>query len=128
MVIDTSAVLGIMQKEDGALQLLRKMAAAPVRYLSAVNFLEALVVMDSRLGPQGGEAVEEFVAATNIQIVPVRVEHARLAREAYRRFGKGNHGAKLNLADCFAYALAKEIGEPLLFKGHDFSKTDIRVA
>jgi ribonuclease VapC len=128
MVVDTSAVLGILLKEPDALALLRKMASAPSRLMSAVNFMEATVVLDSRLGPEGGNDVEDLLAATNVQIIPVRVEHARLAREAYRRFGKGYHGAKLNLADCFAYALAVETGEPLLFKGDDFAQTDVRVA
>jgi ribonuclease VapC len=128
MVIDTSAVIGILLREGDAAALLRKMASASNRFISAVNFMEAAVVMDSRLGPQGGDDVEDLFAATNVQIIPVRIEHARLARDAYRRFGKGYHAAKLNLADCFAYALAKETGEPLLFKGTDFSQTDVGVA
>jgi ribonuclease VapC len=128
MVIDSSAVLGILRKEADALQLLRKMALAPNRVISAANFLEAAIVMDSRLGSEGGTDVEDFIVETNTQIVSVRVEHARIAREAYRRFGRGYHPAKLNFGDCFAYALAKETDEPLLFKGKDFVLTDVRVA
>jgi ribonuclease VapC len=93
--------------------------------MSAANYLEAAIIIDDRLGPEGAKDLGLLVATADIEVVPVTLAQAEIAREAYRRFGKGNHPARLNYGDCFAYALAKESGEPLLFKGGDFGQTDI---
>ena len=96
--------------------------------MSVVNFLEAAMVLESRIGAAGGRNLDAFTAETPIELVPVTVEQAYAAREAWRRFGKGNHPAGLNFGDCFAYALAETTGEPLLFKGGDFALTDVEDA
>jgi ribonuclease VapC len=100
--------------------------ASLVRRISAANFVEAALVIDGSRDPIASRRFDEFFREANISIEPVTPEQARLAREAYRDFGKGSgHPAKLNLGDCFAYALAKATGEPLLFKGDDFVHTDV---
>ena len=106
----------------------RKLAADPVRLMSAANWLEAAIIIDDRLGEDGAGGLKLFLVEAAVEIVPVTASQAELARAAYRRFGRGNHPAKLNFGDCFAYALAKERGEPLLFKGDDFVRTDIAAA
>jgi ribonuclease VapC len=96
--------------------------------MSAANFLEIAIVIDNADEPEQMLDLDLFLTEAGLEIVPVTAAQARLAREAYRRFGKGNHPAKLNFADCFAYALAKERDLPLLFKGDDFTRTDLRPA
>lgn len=96
--------------------------------MSPVNYLEAAVKADGLRDTRKGEELDNLIAGFGIEIVPVTSEQAFLAREAYQKFGKGNHAAKLNLGDCFAYALAKARREPLLFKGEDFRMTDIEAA
>ena len=96
--------------------------------MSAVSYVETAVVIDSRRDPVSSRALDDLLRQTQTIIEAVTPEQAILAREAYRDFGKGRHRAALNLGDCFAYALAKDKGEPLLFKGDDFRKTDVEVA
>jgi ribonuclease VapC len=128
MVVDTSAVLAVLLEEpDGALFLAR-LSGTPRPLLSAANWLELGIVIDGRKGPQWLADLDAFLEGLDIAVVPVSLSQARIARDAYRRFGRGNHRAGLNFGDCFAYALAKQRDLPLLFKGDDFSKTDVRLA
>lgn len=128
MIVDTSALVAILLDEADANAFLAALFHAPVRQISAASLFETALVVDRRGDRAASAALEPFIASAAIQIVPVTAEHARLAREAYRRFGKGNHPAKLNFGDCFAYALSKATGDPLLFKGDDFAKTDVKSA
>lgn len=125
MVIDTSAVVAILSGEADALQLSHAIESAPVRRISAATLLEASIVIEHRYGLLGGEKLDQLLAAANVQVEPVTVEQGSIARAAYRKYGKGRHIAALNFGDCFAYALAKSTGEPLLFKGDDFTETDV---
>jgi ribonuclease VapC len=103
--------------------------SAAVRRISAVNFVEAAVVIDASRNPIASRRFDDFVSEAGLVIEPVTDVQARIARDAYRDFGKGSkHRAQLNFGDCFAYALARATGEPLLFKGNDFGRTDIAVA
>ena len=124
MVIEASALLAILKAESERASFLHAISQAPVRRLSPVNWLEAAIVIE-RDGPQARSTLEELVRDAQVQIVPVGVDHMVLAREAWQSFGKGRHRAALNLGDCFAYALAKSLNEPLLFKGNDFRLTDV---
>ena len=128
MIIDTSAVMTILFGEIGSERYDGTIAeAAPCR-MSIVNFVEAAMVLEGRSGTPAGQALDDYLAASNIELVPVTLEQAQAARRAWRRFGKGNHPAGLNFGDCFAYALAEVTREPLLFKGQDFELTDIEAA
>jgi len=126
MVIDTSALVAILKAEPDAAAFLTKLAAATVCRLSAANFVEAGLIASR--DPTGAHraALEDLVREFGIRIEAVSERQARLAVNAFRRFGKGNgHPAGLNYGDCFAYALAADTGEPLLFKGDDFPRTDL---
>lgn len=125
MIIDTSAVIAILRDEPEATDCAAAIEAAIVRRMSAANFLEAAVVIDGSRDPVASRRFDDFVREADLIIEPVTEQQARLARDAYRDFGKGSgHAAQLNFGDCFAYALAKATGEPLLFKGNDFGRTD----
>lgn len=100
-------------------------ADARPRLISAANLLEAAIVIEGRLGPKAGGDLDDFVADVGLEVEPVTSDQVRVARQAYRTYGRGNHPAGLNFGDCFAYALAKTAGLPLLFKGNDFTRTDI---
>jgi ribonuclease VapC len=128
MILDTSAIIAILRDEPDATELAEAVESAEVRRISAATYLEAAIVTDSNKDPVLSRSLDSFLQRSLVHIEPVTVEQARLAREAYRDFGKGRHRAGLNLGDCFAYALAKEKGEPLLYKGDDFRKTDIDAA
>lgn len=129
MIIDTSAVLAILRDEPEALQCAEAIAKATTRRISAANFLEAAIVTDASGDPIASRRLDDLLKVADILIEPVTAEQARLGREAYRDFGKGSgHPAQLNYGDCFAYALAKATGEPLLFKGDDFAQTDVMPA
>ncbi|HEY1499792.1 MAG TPA: type II toxin-antitoxin system VapC family toxin [Acidobacteriaceae bacterium] len=129
MILDTSALIAILRKEPEATRFAEMMEAADSRRISAVNYLETAIVVDARRNPIDSRRFDDFIREGAVVIEPVTEAQARLARDAYRDFGKGSgHGAHLNFGDCFAYALAKTIGEPLLFKGRDFSKTDVTPA
>ena len=126
MIVDTSALVAILRAESDAADYATALEGAVERRMSAANFLEAAVVMDSARDPIVSRRFDELVAAAGLRIEPVTEQQARIAREAYRDFGKGSgHPAGLNFGDCFAYALAKQSGEPLLFKGKDFIHTDV---
>jgi ribonuclease VapC len=125
MIIDTSALLAILFEEDDAESILARMFTHSGRRISAANLLEAGIKADGHSNPNKGAALDAMIVRLDVQVEPVTLDQARVAREAYRRYGRGNHPAKLNFGDCFAYALAKATGEPLLFKGNDFSQTDI---
>jgi ribonuclease VapC len=128
MVIDTSAIIAILFGEAEQDEFTRAILAAPIRLMSTVNYLEAALVADNSRDGRHEPALDLLLAELEIQFEPPTLEHARVARTAYRRFGKGHHPARLNFGDCFAYALAKATGEPLLFKGEDFARTDIEAA
>jgi ribonuclease VapC len=129
MVIDTSAVIAILRMEPEADLFLRTIAAQEVLLMSSVSALEAAMVLAKGLDETvAWQPLDEFIAASRIEIVAFDTGQSRLAREAFAKFGKGRHGAGLNLGDCAAYALAMSCGMPLLFKGNDFPLTDVAVA
>ncbi|MCB1033871.1 MAG: type II toxin-antitoxin system VapC family toxin [Acidobacteria bacterium] len=125
MVIDTSAILAILFGEPERGDFAEAIASAPTRLVGSVTALEAAVVVASRKGPAGSRELDLLFHQAGIDIVAFSEDHLRIARKAYEAFGKGRHPASLNLGDCCSYALAKLSGEPLLFKGDDFSRTDI---
>ena len=125
MVIDTSAIVAIALNEPDAAELEVRIADYPVRLISAATMLEATIVLETRLGDAGAREFDLWLLKIGAEIVPVDAEQADAARRAWRRFGKGRHAAALNYGDCFSYALALTRGEPLLFKGEDFAKTDV---
>lgn len=128
MIIDSSAVVAVLTDEMDAQRLTRLIAAAPRRRMSAASYVEVAAVIDGRRDPVLSGALDTFIRRTDIEIVPFTAEQARIAREAYQRFGRGSgHPARLNMGDCFAYALAWDLGEPILFKGRDFALTDIEL-
>ncbi|MFW6209176.1 MAG: type II toxin-antitoxin system VapC family toxin [Spirochaetota bacterium] len=126
MVIDTSAVLAILQNEPERDIFIRSIVDASIRRMSVVSYVEAGIVLESRFGSAGTHQLILFVSRADIQIDAVDLEQAEIALDAYRRFGKGRHAAGLNFGDCFSYALAAEREEPLLYKGSDFNETDIQ--
>ena len=125
MVIDTSAVLALLFNEPEADDIEVAIDEDPVRLMSAASALEAAIVAEARLGAAGGREFDLLIYKARVDIVTVTSEQVELGRMAWRRFGRGRHEANLNLGDCFSYALAAVSSEPLLFKGDDFSKTDI---
>jgi ribonuclease VapC len=125
MVIDTSALVAILTDEPDRRALVDAIAGASVRLISAATVLEAGIVMEARRGEHAGRELDLFLHRAKCEIVAVDAEQVDIARAAYRRYGKGRHAAGLNFGDCFSYALAKARGEPQLFKGQDFAKTDM---
>jgi ribonuclease VapC len=126
VIIDTSALIAILRAEDDASDMALAIERAQVRKISAANYLETAVVIDASRDPIASRRFDELVDTAELRIEPVTHDQARIARDAYRDFGKGSgHKASLNFGDCFAYALARSTGEPLLFKGNDFGHTDI---
>jgi ribonuclease VapC len=125
MVVDSSAVLAILFNEPERDSFSDAVAAAGARLMSCVNALEAAVVVSSRKGPYGAMEFDLLLHRAEFEVVPFTADHFRLARDAYERYGKGRHPAGLNLGDCCAYALARHTGEALLFKGDDFTRTDV---
>jgi ribonuclease VapC len=128
MVIDSSAVLAILLREPEAEAFARAIAGDPRRLMSAVSALETAVVVHARKGPPGVRELDLLLHAAGVKIVSFDPEQVLLARAAYEKYGKGHHPAALNLGDCCSYALAVSAGQPLLFKGKDFSQTDLRAA
>ena len=126
MVVDTSAVIAVLFGEPEAISIIRALADASRILISAVNALEAGIVVEARKGEAGGRELDLLIHRARIEIIAMNADQAGLARAAWRRYGKGNHPAALNIGDCCAYALSKYSGEPLLFKGNDFSWTDIK--
>lgn len=127
MIVDTSALLAILFREEEAESFEAQLGTSPCR-ISVANVLEATMVVEGRAGPAAGRDVDALLDAAQIEPVPVSVAQLEVARAAWRRYGKGNHPAALNFGDCFAYALASTSGEALLFKGDDFAQTDIPAA
>jgi ribonuclease VapC len=126
MIIDTSVLVAILNREAGYRAYLEAIGASEPRRVSAASYLEAGIVLDRATDPVSRAALDELLRDLGIEVVPVSIEQARIAREGHRAFGRGSgHPARLNFGDCFAYALAKERNEPLLYRGHDFSQTDI---
>jgi ribonuclease VapC len=125
MVIDTSALLAVLLQEPDASRVAQAIETGSPRLLSAASLLEASIVIESRKGEVGGRELDLLIYRGGIEVVGVDQDQAETARAAWRRFGKGRHPAGLNYGDCFAYALAKSRHLPLLFRGDDFSQTDI---
>ncbi len=128
MVIDSSAVLAILFDEPERFEFSRLVEADSIRLISAITYVEAAVVWDCRKVVGARPLLDQWLRAAAFDIVPVDVEQAEIARSAYALYGKGLHAAGLNLGDCFSYALAKQSGQPLLYKGNDFTQTDVRPA
>ena len=129
MIVDTSALIAILRDERDAMSYANAIASATVRRLSAANYVETAAVIDASRDPIASRRFDDLVREAQFVIEPVTETQARIAREAYRDFGRGSrHPAGLNFGDCFAYALAKALNEPLLFKGDDFAHTDVTPA
>ena len=128
MIVDSSAIVAILSLEKDAREFAEAIEEAAECRISVVSYVEAGIVLDSRRDPALSRRLDEFMLEARVVVEPVTLQQAQLARQAYREFGKGRHRAGLNFGDCFAYALAKDKGEPLLFKGDDFRRTDVEVA
>ncbi len=128
MVIDTSALLAILLGEPGHEQLNERIVADTRRLISASTVVEAGIVLHGRHGAKNAPFLDLYLHEAGLEVVSVDGVQARAAIDAFRRFGRGRHPAGLNFGDCFAYALAAVTGEPLLYKGDDFAKTDIAAA
>lgn len=128
MVIDTSAVVAIALNEPEAESYEQKVVDAPRRFMSAATVLEIAIVIEARLGEAGAAELDLWLHKAGVEIIAVDADQIAAARRAWRSYGKGRHPAGLNYGDCFSYALAKTRNEPLLFKGDDFSRTDIEAA
>lgn len=126
MVIDTSALVAIFLGEPERESFMSRIRLDGARLVSAANVLEAAIVLESSRGEVAGREFDLFLHRLNVEIVAVDATQAEVARSGWRKYGKGRHPAGLNFGDCFAYALAKTSGEPLLAKGNDFPKTDVR--
>jgi ribonuclease VapC len=125
MVIDTSALLAILQDEPDRRAFTEAIEAAESRSLSVASFVETSLVIEARFGAEGIRHLDRLIERAGVTLVPVDLEQGKLARQAFTRFGKGRHAAGLNFGDCFSYALAQFLGEPLLCEGQDFAQTDL---
>lgn len=132
MIVDSSAIVAVLRAEPEAADFARAIESASQSFtgccVSAVSYVEAAIVIDSGRDVVASRRFDDFFRTSRIAIESVTARQAEIARQAYRDFGKGRHKAGLNLGDCFAYALAKDLDEPLLFKGEDFRRTDVEVA
>ena len=128
MVVDSSAVIAILKNESGADSLREAILGSERCVMSAPGMVDSSIVIEAQRGDAGIREFDALLEELAVEIVPFDFEQAMLAREAFRRFGKGRHPAGLNFGDCLAYALAKYVHEPLLFTGHDFARTDIEAA
>ena len=128
MILDSSALVAILFKEPEAERLAATIRDADTAAIAATTLLETAIIAEGRTLPGMAEKLDALMGTIRPEIVPFTAEHASLARDAWRRYGKGRHKAGLNLGDCFSYALAKDRGQPLLFKGEDFAATDIEPA
>lgn len=129
MIVDTSVVICLLREEPDHHRFVQALAASDGEIaMSAANYLETAIVVDANDSPALSERFDAVLDFWRIAVIPVTRDQASLARLAYRQFGKGRHPAALNLGDCFAYALARETGRPLLFKGEDFARTDVTPA
>lgn len=128
MVIDTSALIAHLLHEPPSARILAALEAEAEAALSAASYVECSIVLQGKRGDAGPPALDELLVRLGVEVVPVTLDQALVARGAFRRFGKGRHPAALNFGDCFSYALAVARGEPLLFVGDDFARTDMLVA
>ncbi len=128
MILDTSALVAIFFEEPEAESFSRLILDSEICRMSVVSHLEVSMVLERQAKAADARQLDVFLRSAGIVVEPVTLQQGRLARQAFYDFGRGRHRAKLNFGDCFSYALAKDLGEPLLFKGNDFSLTDIRVA
>jgi len=129
MIVDTSALIAILRDEEDAMAYARAIANAAISRISAATYVETAAVIDASRDPIASRRFDDLLHEAQFAIEPLTEVQARIAREAYRDFGRGSgHPARLNFGDCFAYALAKAMNEPLLFKGDDFTRTDITSA
>jgi ribonuclease VapC len=128
VIVDTSALVSMLIREDGWENLRSAVADVEVVGIGAPSLLEAILVISGRAGRDRSEDVRQFVRDLGIVVIPFEEEHARVAAEAFARFGKGRHRAALNFGDCMTYAVAKLAGRPLLCTGEDFRKTDLAIA
>lgn len=128
MVIDSSAIIAIAFDEPEAARMAMAISNAPVRQMSALNWLETLMVVEGRYGRTSADETLLILRELNIESLPFNAAQMVEARSAWQRFGKGRHAAALNMGDCCAYALASLTSQELLFKGGDFSKTDVQCA
>jgi ribonuclease VapC len=127
MIIDTSALVALLDQEPEAERIAYALASTSERTLSAANLVEIGIVMQARRGDDGARDLDLLLAKLKVEVAAVTAAHAEIARKAFRRYGRGRHAANLNFGDCFAYALAKDKSAPLLFKGDDFGRTDVSV-
>jgi ribonuclease VapC len=126
VIIDTSVIVAIVRRDSGYRAYFQAIDASGERLLSAASYVEAAIVLDQSSDPVVRAALDDLLRDLEVQVVPVTVEQARIARQAHQQFGRGRgHPARLNFGDCFAYALARERNQPLLYKGGDFALTDI---
>jgi ribonuclease VapC len=129
LIVDTSAIIAILRGEPDAERYVEALGGAAAPLVSAGTYLETAIVVDANRDPVLSGRLDDLIANARVGIEPVTELHAQLARQAYRDFGKGSgHPAGLNFGDCFAYALARANGQPLLFKGDDFAQTDVAPA
>jgi ribonuclease VapC len=128
VIVDTSAIIAILRGEPDADRYIAALAKASQPRMSAGTFLETAIVVDANRDPVLSRRLDELLAAIQVHVETVSLRQVAIARDAYRDFGKGRHPAALNFGDCFAYALAKETGEPMLYKGDDFARTDVASA
>jgi ribonuclease VapC len=127
MVIDTSALLAILQGEPERRSFVEGIESADLARMSVASFVEVSIVIEARYGAEGLRDLDRFISRANVELIPVDPEQGHLARSGFSRFGKGRHRAGLNYGDCFSYAAAIHLGEPLLCKGDDFIHTDVPI-
>ena len=125
MIVDTSAIIAVLRDEAEAAAISQTLQESPICRISAVSYVEAAIVTDCNQDPLLSRRFDTLLRDVGMRVETVTAKQAEIARQAYRDFGKGRHKAGLNFGDCFAYALAKEMDEPLLFKGDDFRHTDV---
>ncbi len=128
MIVDTSAIVAVIFKEPGSVLLEDRLEAAPEIAVGSPTLFEAEMVLSIRLGERGRSLLSLFLKENGIAVLPFGGTHSRVATEAFLRFGKGRHPARLNYGDCMTYATARLAGAPLLFVGDDFHKSDITPA
>ena len=128
MILDTSALLAILQDEPERRRFNEAIQSAAVVRIAAPTYVEASVVIEARYGAEGLRRLDRLLEVAAVEVTAFDADQAKIARDAYSRYGKGRHPAALNLGDCFSYALARALGEPLIFKGDDFSRTDVGTA
>jgi ribonuclease VapC len=127
VIADTSAIVAIVRDEPERADFIAALTSVPRPAMSAASYLEAAIVIDAGRDPVSSAQLDRLLETVGMELTPVTASQARIARQAYRDYGRGSgHPARLNLGDCFAYALAIETDEPLLYKGDDFGHTDVR--